>query len=75
MANPPIEQEREPKGKVVAGSVSASEETEIIQAFQGANLPNKSRAARAILLAFSRSTKVRDAVAEFLRENIEILAG
>jgi len=74
MGSPPLEQDKDRRDRVVGGSVSLNEEAEILAAFDQAGLPNKSRAARAVFLAFSRSTKVRDAVSAYLRENIEVVA-
>jgi len=74
MTGPSQEQERETKSRTVGGTVTPSEEVEILAAFGQAGMPNKSRAARAVLLGFSRSTRVRDAVAAFLRENLDVLA-
>lgn len=74
MTSPTQGQERETKNRTVGGTVTPAEEVEVLAAFDQAGMPNKSRATRAVLLAFSRSTRVRDAVASFLRENLDVLA-
>ena len=74
MASPSSEQERETKEKVVGGNVTPTEEGEILTAFDKEGLGVKSRAARAVLLAFARSPEVRRSVATFLRANMNILA-
>lgn len=60
-----------PRRTVIGGSVSPTESLEIVAAFKQARFRTKSQAARAILLAYSRSTIVRSSVADFLRENPE----
>jgi len=74
MVSPIIEQERDRRDRVVAGSVNDAEEGEIIGAFEQAGFKVKSKAARVVLLAFARSAKVRDAVAVFARENPVLVA-
>lgn len=74
MGSPFIEQERDRRDRVVAGSVNDAEEQEIIDSFEQAGFKVKSKAARVILLGFARSTRIRDAVAAFTRENPVVLA-
>ena len=75
MGSPVVEQEpREKRDLVVGGSVNSAEESEILDAFRQAGFGTKSKAARVVCLCFSRSTKVRDAVAEYVRQNPMILA-
>lgn len=74
MPSPSAEQERETRDRTVGGSVTSAEEGEILSAFDTAGLKVKSQAARAVLLAYARSTRVRDAVTAFLRNNIDVLS-
>jgi len=60
--------------KVLAAGVNEPEEREILSAFEQASFGNKSKAARVVLLSYARSTQVRDAVAAFLRDNLDVLA-
>lgn len=74
MGSPPLEQERENRSRVVGGSVNEEEEREVLAAFQTAGIKVKSKAARVVLLAYARSTKVRDAVTAFIADNPVLLA-
>jgi hypothetical protein len=74
MGSPIIEQERDRRDRVVAGSVNDAEEREVLDAFEQAGFKVKSKAARVILMSFARSARVRDSVAAFARENPVVLA-
>jgi len=74
MSNPQVEQERENRDRIVGGSVTATEEKDILAAIDQGGFRNKSQGARVILLAYTRSAKVRDFVASYLRDNIDLLA-
>jgi len=69
-----VNQQELSRRKVLAASVNEPEEGEILLAFEQASFGNKSKAARVVLLAYARSAKVRDSVAAFLRDNLDILA-
>lgn len=74
MGSPVIGQERESRDRIVGGSVNETEEAEILDSFVTAGFKVKSKAARVILQAFARSSAVREAVAEFARQNPVVLA-
>lgn len=71
MGSPPVQQET--RSRTVGGSVTPTEEGEILGAFDQSTYGNKSRTARVILLAYTRSTKIRDEVSRFVREHPELL--
>lgn len=74
MANPPVQQERDPKTDQVWGAVTTKERAEILAALDFIGTPSMSKGTRAVMLAFSRVPEVREKVAAFLRENLDILA-
>lgn len=59
--------EVEPRDKVVGGSVSETEKTQVNDALKQAGFKNESQGVRAVMLTFVTSAEVRDAVARALR--------
>ena len=74
MGNAPVQQERSPKDDQVWGAVTTKERLEIAAALDFIGAPSMSKGTRAVMLAFSRVPEVREKVAAFLRENLDILA-
>lgn len=54
--------------------MNTDEEDEILAAFSKNGMAVKSQAARVVLLSYARSKKVRDAVAAYVRDNLQLLA-
>ena len=56
-----------PRRKVVGGSVDETEKAEIQSALEQSGFRNESEGVRVVMLAFARSTRVRDAVSQHAR--------
>jgi hypothetical protein len=70
-----LDKRQEPRrGDIVAGSVTTAERERILDAFAQAGFRNISQAVRVLALSFTESTSVRDAVARWWRDNVELAA-